>query len=89
MLSRVSFKHAQFGNASKHKHVGLNDIMLLHVLSVLCVGTQPDQQFYDTSLFSPASGPFSVNNCTLTVNVLPTNDPPVIDVALSGTYLNN
>lgn len=53
-----------------------------------CAGTQPYQQFYDTSLFSPDSGPFSVNNCTLYVYVLPTNDPPVIDLALPGTCVN-
>ena len=29
-----------------------------------------------------------MNNCTLSVYVLPTNDPPVIDLTLSGMYVN-
>ena len=73
----------------EHSIVILNNITTCHVSSLtLFVGTQPDQQFYNTTLFSPASGPFSVGNCSLTLDVLPVNDPPVIDVAHPGTYMH-
>ena len=62
----------------------MNPLIYMHFPLLLCVGTQPDQQFYDTSLFSPVSGPFSVNNCTFVLTVLSASDAPVIDVALPG-----
>lgn len=87
ILLHVKFNLVQFCNASQQEHTRCHALTCT-LLSLFCAGTQPGQQFYDTSLFSPASGPFSVNNCSLIVSVLPTNDPPVIDVVLPGVYLN-